>query len=39
MDVHPRLTREAIQAAHRIDDVGALTPLHDQIWTEVKSGQ
>ena len=29
----------AIQAAHRIDDVGALTPLYDQIWTEVKSGQ
>ena len=29
----------AIQASHRIDDVGALTPLYDQIWTEVKSGQ
>ncbi len=28
-----------IQAAHRIDDVGASTPLYDQIWTEVKSGQ
>jgi len=28
-----------IQAGHRIDDVGAATPLYDQIWTEVKSGQ
>lgn len=28
-----------IQAGHRIDDVGAATPLFDQIWTEVKSGQ
>ncbi len=27
-----------IQAGHRIDDVGAATPLYDQIWTEVKSG-
>ncbi len=29
----------AIKASHRIDDVGAATPLYDQIWTEVKSGQ
>jgi len=29
----------AIKASHRVDDVGAATPLYDQIWTEVKSGQ
>ena len=29
---------EAIQAGHRIDDVGDATPLYDQIWTEVKGG-
>lgn len=28
-----------ILAGHRIDDVGDATPLYDQIWTEVKSGQ
>ncbi|HUI88119.1 MAG TPA: spermidine/putrescine ABC transporter substrate-binding protein [Anaerolineales bacterium] len=28
-----------IQAGHRIQDVGAATPLYDQIWTEVKTGQ
>lgn len=27
---------EALQAAHRIDDVGEALPLYDQIWTEVK---
>ncbi|GAB4504057.1 MAG: spermidine/putrescine ABC transporter substrate-binding protein [Anaerolineales bacterium] len=27
---------EAIQASHRIDDVGDATPLYDRIWTEVK---
>jgi len=30
---------DAIQKAHRIDDVGDATPLYDQIWTEVKGGQ
>ena len=30
---------EAIQKAHRIDDVGDATPLYDQIWTEIKGGQ
>lgn len=29
---------EAIQKAHRIDDVGDATPLYDKIWTEVKGG-
>jgi hypothetical protein len=29
----------AIQAGHRIDDVGDATALYDQIWTEVKGGQ
>jgi spermidine/putrescine-binding protein len=27
---------EALQAGHRIDDVGDALPLYDQIWTEVK---
>ncbi len=27
---------EALQKAHRIDDVGDATPLYDKIWTEVK---
>jgi spermidine/putrescine-binding protein len=30
---------EAIQMAHRIDDVGDALPLYDKIWTEVKGGQ
>jgi spermidine/putrescine-binding protein len=30
---------DAIQKAHRIDDVGDATPLYDQIWTEIKGGQ
>jgi len=30
---------DVIKSSHRIDDVGAATPLYDQIWTEVKSGQ
>jgi len=30
---------EAIQNAHRIDDVGDALPIYDQIWTEVKGGQ
>ena len=30
---------EAINNAHRIDDVGDALPLYDQIWTEVKGGQ
>ncbi len=30
---------EAIQKAHRIDDVGDATPLYDQIWTEIKGGE
>ena len=30
---------EAIQAAHRIDDVGDALPIYDQIWTEIKGGQ
>jgi spermidine/putrescine-binding protein len=29
---------EALQAGHRIEDVGAATPLYDQVWTEVKGG-
>lgn len=29
---------EALQAGHRIEDVGAATPLFDQVWTEVKGG-
>jgi spermidine/putrescine-binding protein len=28
--------QEAINAGHRIEDVGEATPLYDQIWTEVK---
>lgn len=27
---------EVLQYGHRIDDVGAATPLYDRIWTEVK---
>ncbi len=27
---------EAIQKAHRVDDVGDATPLYDKIWTEIK---
>ncbi len=27
---------EALNAAHRIEDVGEALPLYDQIWTEVK---
>ena len=27
---------EVIKAGHRIDDVGAATPLYDKIWTEIK---
>ena len=30
---------EALQKAHRIDDVGDATPLYDQIWTEIKGGE
>ena len=30
---------EAIQKAHRVDDVGDATPLYDQIWTEIKGGE
>jgi spermidine/putrescine-binding protein len=30
---------DALQKAHRIDDVGDATPLYDQIWTEIKGGQ
>ncbi len=30
---------DAIQKAHRVDDVGDATPLYDQIWTEIKGGQ
>lgn len=30
---------EAIQKAHRVDDVGDATPIYDQIWTEVKGGE
>lgn len=29
---------EAINAGHRIEDVGDATPLYDQIWTEIKGG-
>lgn len=28
--------QDAINAGHRIEDVGDATPLYDQIWTEVK---
>ena len=28
-----------IDNGHRIEDVGDVTPLYDQIWTEVKGGQ
>ena len=27
---------DALANAHRLDDVGAATPLYDQVWTEVK---
>jgi spermidine/putrescine-binding protein len=30
---------EVIQAAHNIHDVREASPLYDQLWTEVKSGQ
>lgn len=30
---------DALQKAHRIDDVGDATPLYDQIWTEVKGSE
>ena len=30
---------EAVQNAHRVDDVGDATPLYDQIWTEIKGGE
>ncbi len=30
---------EALQKAHRVDDVGDATPLYDQIWTEIKGGE
>lgn len=30
---------EAVQKAHRVDDVGDATPLYDQIWTEIKGGE
>ena len=29
----------AIDAGHRIEDVGDATPLYDRIWTEVKGGE
>ena len=29
---------EVLQTGHRIEDVGAATPLYDQVWTEVKGG-
>jgi spermidine/putrescine-binding protein len=29
---------EAIQAGHRIEDIGEALPLYDQVWTEVKGG-
>ncbi|NWG33984.1 MAG: spermidine/putrescine ABC transporter substrate-binding protein [Chloroflexi bacterium] len=31
--------QEAIDAGHRIEDVGDATPLYDRIWTEVKGGE
>jgi spermidine/putrescine transport system substrate-binding protein len=31
--------QDAIEAGHRIEDVGDATPLYDQIWTEIKGGQ
>ncbi|RJP47901.1 MAG: spermidine/putrescine ABC transporter substrate-binding protein [Anaerolineaceae bacterium] len=31
--------QDAIDAGHRIEDVGDATPLYDQIWTEVKGGE
>jgi hypothetical protein len=27
---------EDLKKGHRIEDVGAATPLYDQIWTEIK---
>ena len=30
---------EALQAGHRIEDVGEALPLYDQVWTEVKGGE
>jgi spermidine/putrescine-binding protein len=30
---------DAIQAGHRIQDVGESLPLYDQVWTEVKGGE
>ena len=30
---------EAIQAGHRIQDVGEALPLYDQVWTEIKGGE
>lgn len=29
---------EVLKTGHRIEDVGAATPLYDQVWTEVKGG-
>ena len=29
---------EVLQTGHRIEDVGAATPLYDQVWTEVNGG-
>lgn len=29
---------DVVQNGHRIEDVGAATPLYDQVWTEVKGG-
>jgi len=29
----------AIDAGHRVEDVGDALPLYDQVWTEVKGGQ
>ena len=31
--------QDAIDAGHRIEDVGDATPLYDQIWTEIKGGE
>ena len=33
------MPKEAIDAGHRIEDVGEATPLYDQIWTEIKGGE
>jgi spermidine/putrescine-binding protein len=33
------MPKEAIDAGHRIEDVGDATPLYDQIWTEIKGGE